>query len=151
VLSNNNLPFSDDISVEFMCHACQQTKYHELPYPTYTSTSKDPLQLIFLMYGDLCVILLVVLSIMLASLMTIVNLHGSTCSSTNLSFSKSSKTSKILSKGFLIEKSLRFSPIGEGNTRRLILSFNILPSHITFPALMHINKMGQQKENIATS
>jgi hypothetical protein len=30
-----------------MCDTCQQAKSHQLPYPTSSSTSKSPLELVF--------------------------------------------------------------------------------------------------------
>jgi hypothetical protein len=47
VLNKNNLPFSNDVSVESVCDACQQAKCHQLPYPISTTASKVPLELIF--------------------------------------------------------------------------------------------------------
>jgi hypothetical protein len=55
VLTKNNLPFSNDVSVESICDACQQTKCHQLTYPISTTASKAPLELIFSdVWGPAC-------------------------------------------------------------------------------------------------
>ena len=46
ILTENNLPFSNK-SHESVCDACQKAKSHQLPYPSSTSVSKAPLELIF--------------------------------------------------------------------------------------------------------
>jgi hypothetical protein len=47
VLSKNSLPYSIDSSQNLVCDACQQAKCHQLPYPTSSSVSNTPLELIF--------------------------------------------------------------------------------------------------------
>jgi hypothetical protein len=47
VLRKNSLPYSIDSSQNFMCDACQQAKCHQLPYPTSSSVSSAPRELIF--------------------------------------------------------------------------------------------------------
>jgi hypothetical protein len=51
VLNKNSLPSSSESSEELVCDSCQLAKSHQLPYPIYSSASKAPLELIFLMYG----------------------------------------------------------------------------------------------------
>jgi hypothetical protein len=47
VLSKNNIPCVSDFVLEYVCDACQQAKSHQLPYPTSSSISTSPLELIF--------------------------------------------------------------------------------------------------------
>jgi hypothetical protein len=46
-----------------VCNACQLAKSHQLPYSSSIHCSSSPLEMIFLMCGDLCHHLLVVLNI----------------------------------------------------------------------------------------
>jgi hypothetical protein len=55
VLSKNSLPSFSDSSHESACDACQQAKSHQLPYPTSTSVSITPLELVFSdVWGPAC-------------------------------------------------------------------------------------------------
>jgi hypothetical protein len=86
MLSKNNLPSSTESSLVSVCDACQQAKCHQLPYPTSSSVSKAPLELIF---SDVWVLLMSVLeeiNTMSALLMTLVSLPGSIFLRTNLTF-----------------------------------------------------------------
>jgi hypothetical protein len=42
-----DLPCLDQEIKDFVCDACQQAKSHQLPYPTSTSVSRHPLELVF--------------------------------------------------------------------------------------------------------
>jgi hypothetical protein len=79
VVSKNSLPCVSDSSPDLVCDACQQAKSHQLPYLKSSSVSTSPLELIFLMYEVLLVILLDGINIMLASLMISASSHGSIC------------------------------------------------------------------------
>jgi hypothetical protein len=55
VVSNNNLPYVSDPSLDFVCDACQLGKSHQLHYPRSTSVSTSPLELIFSdVWGPAC-------------------------------------------------------------------------------------------------
>jgi hypothetical protein len=47
VLRNYKLPFVSELNKDVVCDACQRAKSHQLPYPISTSTSTQPLELIF--------------------------------------------------------------------------------------------------------
>uniref|UniRef100_A0A8R7VE00 Retrovirus-related Pol polyprotein from transposon TNT 1-94 n=1 Tax=Triticum urartu TaxID=4572 RepID=A0A8R7VE00_TRIUA len=47
LLRKNNLPFVGERHNETICDSCQKAKSHQLPYPTSSSVSTKPLQLIF--------------------------------------------------------------------------------------------------------
>jgi hypothetical protein len=47
VLRDHKLPCSFDSNKDVVCDACQKAKSHQLPYPTSTSTSSHPLELVF--------------------------------------------------------------------------------------------------------
>ena len=47
ILSKNCLPFFQESNKESICDACQLGKSHQLPYPTSTSVSRKPLELVF--------------------------------------------------------------------------------------------------------
>jgi hypothetical protein len=47
VLRDNKLPCSFDLNKDVVCDACQRAKSHQLPYPTSTSASSHPLELVF--------------------------------------------------------------------------------------------------------
>jgi hypothetical protein len=55
VLSKNSLPYPIDSSQNLVCDACQQAKCHQLSYPTLSSVSTAPLELIFSdVWGPVC-------------------------------------------------------------------------------------------------
>jgi histone deacetylase 1/2 len=47
ILTRHQLAFTHDVKNKHICHACQQGKSHQLPYPKSTSVSSNPLDLIF--------------------------------------------------------------------------------------------------------
>jgi hypothetical protein len=53
VVSKHGLPVISESKSLSICDACQQGKSHQLPYPSSSGVSKDPLELIFLMFGVL--------------------------------------------------------------------------------------------------
>jgi hypothetical protein len=55
VLSQNNLSFVKEKSIESVCDACQQAKSHQLSFPKSSSVSKAPLELVFTdVWGPAC-------------------------------------------------------------------------------------------------
>jgi histone deacetylase 1/2 len=46
ILHDNKISFSES-NKELVCDACQKSKSHQLPYPTSTSLSTSPLELVF--------------------------------------------------------------------------------------------------------
>jgi hypothetical protein len=47
VLSQNNLSFAKETTVESVCDACQRAKSHQLPFSNSSSVSQAPLELVF--------------------------------------------------------------------------------------------------------
>jgi histone deacetylase 1/2 len=47
ILRTHKLPYFVDSNKKSVCHACQQAKSHQLPYPKSTSVSSYPLELVF--------------------------------------------------------------------------------------------------------
>jgi hypothetical protein len=47
VLSQNNLSFAKETTVEYVCDACQRAKSHQLPFSNSSSVSQAPLELVF--------------------------------------------------------------------------------------------------------
>jgi hypothetical protein len=79
VVSKNNLPCVGDPTLDLVCDDCQHAKSHQLPYLKSTSVSTTPLELIFSDVWGLACNFMEEINIMLASLMTLVNSHGSIC------------------------------------------------------------------------
>jgi hypothetical protein len=106
VVSKNNLPCASfDSSSQSVCDACTCAKAHQLTYSISASLSSAPLELIFLMCGDLLMILLVARNTMSPLLMITVNSHGFICSVTNLMCSNSFLNFSPLSSACLIRRS----------------------------------------------
>jgi hypothetical protein len=78
VLHRYELPVESSNKEFLVCDACQQGKSHQLPFPVSSRVVKAPLELVFLMYGGLPKLLLVVTTIMSVSLMLLVALPGFT-------------------------------------------------------------------------
>jgi hypothetical protein len=118
VISTNKLPCSRiTSSSESICDVVLAPRHTNYLIQCHRVSLRPPSNLFFRMSGGMLLIVLVTRNIMLASLMIIVNLHGSTCFITNLKSLSTSLNFRLLLNDSLIEKPLRFSPTGVGNMR----------------------------------
>jgi hypothetical protein len=133
-----------------VCDACQRAKSHQLPYPKSTSISNHPLELVFSdIWGP---------APDSASrykyYVSFVDDYSKFTWIYLLKFKsevfQNSVTSKILWRGYLIEKFFLFKPTGEVNMKLFIPSLQRLASLTLSLARTHTNKMALASVNTAT-